>query len=101
MTETKTRRMTKPRLQPVDMPPPLYKVVLMNDDYTPMEFVVEVIQTVFGYDQDRATQIMLQVHYEGHSVCGAYVRDVAETKAQRVMLLAKKAGHPLLCQVEN
>ena len=78
----------------------MYQVLLLNDDYTPMEFVVGVIQTVFGYDLDKSTRIMMQVHYEGQGVCGVYARDVAETKVSQVVEMARKANHPLMCKIE-
>ncbi len=81
-------------------PPSMYQVVLLNDDYTPMEFVVEVLQEVFGLDLEKATRVMMQVHYEGKGVCGVYPRDVAETKAAHVMDKARQAHHPLMCRVE-
>jgi ATP-dependent Clp protease adaptor protein ClpS len=80
--------------------PPLYKVLLHNDDYTTMEFVVDVLQTVFHHDLQRATRIMLHVHQRGVGVAGTYPRDVAETKAEKVMALARAAEFPLLCTVE-
>jgi ATP-dependent Clp protease adaptor protein ClpS len=80
--------------------PPLYAVVLFNDDYTPMEFVIEVLQQYFGLDLDRATEVMLTVHYRGKGVAGIYPRDIAETKAQQVNNYARSQGHPLLCQIE-
>lgn len=85
-----------PQLQP----PPLYTVVLFNDDYTPMEFVIEVLQRYFGHDLDRATEVMLTVHYRGKGIAGVYPRDIAETKAQQVNHHARSLGHPLLCQIE-
>ena len=80
--------------------PPLYKVVLLNDDYTPMEFVVDVLEQFFGLNRERATQIMLAVHTQGKGVCGIYPRDIAETKAAQVNQHARDNGHPLLCDVE-
>jgi len=80
--------------------PPLYKVVLLNDDYTPMEFVVEVLEHFFGLNRERATQVMLAVHTLGKGVCGIYPRDIAETKAAQVNSSARENGHPLLCEVE-
>ncbi|MEC7120259.1 MAG: ATP-dependent Clp protease adapter ClpS [Pseudomonadota bacterium] len=80
--------------------PPLYAVILFNDDYTPMEFVIEVLQQYFGLDLDRATEVMLTVHYRGKGVAGVYPRDIAETKAQQVNNYARAQGHPLLCQIE-
>ncbi len=81
-------------------PPQMYQVVMLNDDYTPMEFVVVVIQEFFGKDLETATQIMLKIHLDGRGVCGVYTRDVAATKVDQVMDAAKKAGHPLQCVSE-
>lgn len=80
--------------------PPLYKVVLLNDDYTPMEFVVEVLTTFFALTVEKATQIMLKVHTEGKAVCGVFSRDVAETKAQQVNDYSRDCEQPLMCNVE-
>ncbi len=80
--------------------PPLFKVLLHNDDYTTMEFVVEILQTVFHHDIAQATRIMLHVHQRGVGVAGTYPMDVAETKAEKVMALARAAEFPLLCTVE-
>lgn len=80
--------------------PPLYKVVLHNDDYTPMDFVVDVLCTFFTMDVEKATQIMLAVHTRGKAVCGVYTRDVAETKAEQVNAYSRKHQQPLLCNVE-
>jgi ATP-dependent Clp protease adaptor protein ClpS len=80
-------------------PPSMYQVVLLNDDYTPMEFVVDVLMDVFHLNLDKATRVMMQVHYEGFGICGVYPRDVAETKAARVVEKARQAGHPLMCNV--
>ena len=80
--------------------PNLYRVLLHNDDYTPMEFVVMVIQEYFSKDLEAATQIMLKIHLEGRGVCGVYSRDIAATKVEQVMDAAHKAGHPLQCVSE-
>ena len=80
--------------------PPLYAVVLMNDDYTPMDFVIEILQQYFALNLDQATQVMLTVHYEGKGIAGVYPRDIAETKANQVNNYARSQGHPLLCQIE-
>lgn len=80
--------------------PPLYRVILLNDDYTPMEFVVEVLEVFFGLNREKATQIMLMVHTQGKGVCGIYPRDIAETKAAQVNQHARDSGHPLLCETE-
>jgi ATP-dependent Clp protease adaptor protein ClpS len=81
--------------------PPMYKVILLNDDYTTMEFVIEVLQTIFAMERERATQIMLKIHNEGSAVCGVYSRDVAETKVAQVSAFAKQNGHPLRCTMEG
>ena len=81
--------------------PPMYKVLLLNDDYTPMEFVVLVLQKFFGMTRERATQVMLKVHREGMGVCGVYPRDVASTKVQQVAGYARKHQHPLQCVMEE
>ncbi len=81
-------------------PPQMYQVVLLNDDYTPMEFVVAVIQEFFNKDRETATQIMLKIHMEGKGVCGVFSQDVAATKVDRVMEAAQKSGHPLQCVSE-
>ena len=81
--------------------PPMYKVLLLNDDYTPMEFVVLVLQKFFGMTRERATQVMLKVHREGMGVCGVYPRDVASTKVQQVADYARKHQHPLQCVMEE
>jgi ATP-dependent Clp protease adaptor protein ClpS len=81
--------------------PPMYRVVLMNDDYTPMDFVIEVLMVFFALDQEKATQIMLAVHTQGKGVCGIYTRDVAETKAAQVNQYSRENKHPLLCEVES
>jgi len=80
--------------------PPLYKVVLLNDDYTPMEFVVEVLELFFVMNREQATQVMLTVHTQGKGVCGVYTRDIAETKAAQVNQYAREHQHPLLCEIE-
>ena len=81
-------------------PPPMYQVVMYNDDYTPMEFVVEVLQMFFSLPREQATQVMLKVHTEGRGVCGVYSKDVATTKVNQVLDAAHKAGHPLQCVSE-
>lgn len=80
--------------------PPMYKVVMLNDDYTPMDFVVEVLQMFFAMDREQATRIMLQVHTQGKAVCGVFTRDIAETKAAQVNQYARENQHPLLCEIE-
>ncbi|PPC94570.1 MAG: ATP-dependent Clp protease adapter ClpS [Methylotenera sp.] len=80
--------------------PPMFKVLLLNDDYTPMEFVVETIERFFNKDREQATQIMLKVHTEGMGVCGVYPQDIAETKMTQVLMHAKEYQHPLQCTIE-
>lgn len=81
-------------------PPSMYQVVMLNDDYTPMEFVVMAIQEFFSKDLETATQIMLKIHLDGRGICGVYSRDVAATKVDQVLDAANKAGHPLKCVYE-
>jgi ATP-dependent Clp protease adaptor protein ClpS len=81
-------------------PPALYQVVLLNDDYTPMEFVVMVLQQFFQHGLDAATLIMLKIHHEGRGVCGVYPKDIAATKVELVLAAAKRDGHPLQCIME-
>ena len=82
-------------------PPRMYKVILLNDDYTTMDFVIEVLQRFFAMNRERAMQIMLKVHNEGSAVCGVYSLDVAETKVAQVSEFAKQHGHPLRCNMEE
>ena len=81
--------------------PKKYNVVLYNDDFTPMEFVVRLLQDVFRITEEVATNIMLQVHYNGKGVCGSFVKDIAQTKANAVVERARKLSYPLLCQAEE
>ncbi|MEM7407726.1 MAG: ATP-dependent Clp protease adapter ClpS [Pseudomonadota bacterium] len=80
--------------------PPLYNVILLNDDYTPMEFVVHVLEHFFNHSRDKATRIMLQVHTHGHGVCGTFTREIAETKVAHVNEYSRDNHHPLLCTME-
>lgn len=82
-------------------PPSLYHVILVNDDYTPMDFVIEVLERFFAHDLDKATQIMLQVHYQGKAICGTYSAEIAETKVAQVTTHSKENEHPLLCIMEK
>lgn len=82
-------------------PPPLYKVLLLNDDYTPMDFVIVVLQKFFGMDRERATRVMLQVHKEGMGICGVFPRDIASTKVEQVVSFARQHQHPLACVMEE
>lgn len=81
--------------------PPLYQVLLLNDDFTPMEFVVMVLQQFFGMDREKATQIMLHVHTRGRGVCGVFTREVAESKVTQVNEFSRQNQHPLLCTMEK
>ena len=81
-------------------PPQMYQVVMLNDDFTPMEFVVIVLQEFFSKDREAATQIMLKIHLDGKGVCGVYPRDIAATKVNQVLEAARHAGHPLQCVSE-
>ncbi|MBU2964390.1 ATP-dependent Clp protease adapter ClpS [Amphritea sp. 2_MG-2023] len=81
--------------------PSMYRVVLLNDDYTPMDFVIQILMGFFGMNQEKATQVMLAVHTKGKGVCGVFTRDVADTKAALVNQCARENQHPLLCEVEQ
>tara|TARA_R110000751_G_scaffold55452_3_gene118978 strand:- start:329 stop:664 length:336 start_codon:yes stop_codon:yes gene_type:complete len=86
--------------EPALAQPPLYKVVLHNDDYTPMEFVIEVLQDFFNLDSETAVQIMLAVHTQGKGTCGVFTRDIAETKSYQVNEYARECEHPLISDIE-
>ena len=88
---------TKPKVKK----PSLYRVLLLNDDYTPMEFVVDILCTVFSMERTRATQVMLEVHTKGKGICGEYNYEIAETKVAQVMGIARQHQHPLLCTMEE
>ena len=96
-TDVQLKERTKTKLEQ----PPMYQVVLLNDDYTPMDFVVEVIQRFFHASVQEAVSIMLQVHNQGAGVCGVFTRDVAETKAEQVVHYARSHAHPLQCIVRK
>ncbi len=87
--------------RPEVKPPPMYKVVLLNDDFTPMDFVVDVLQSFFGLGHDRATQIMLHVHTRGKGVCGVFTYEIAETKTVQVNEYSRQNEHPLKCALEK
>mgnify|MGYP000881417952 FL=1 len=87
--------------RPVLQPPPMYRVLMLNDDFTPMDFVVEVLESFFAMSREQSTQTMLAVHNQGFAVCGIFTRDIAETKAQQVSQYARDCNHPLLCEVEK
>ena len=105
------RKTSKPRTHGFDVAleearpkvkrPPLYRVILVNDDYTPMEFVVEVLETVFGMERSQATRVMLEVHTRGKGICGVYSYEIAETKVAQVTNIAQQQQHPLLCTMEE
>ena len=81
--------------------PPYFKVVLLNDEYTPMDFVVWIIKDIFHKSHEEAVSIMLEIHQKGEGICGVYTRDVAETKAEEVIMVAKRNEYPLQCRVEK
>jgi ATP-dependent Clp protease adaptor protein ClpS len=87
----------KPRLKR----PPLYQVILLNDDFTPMDFVVDVLEHIFGMDRTTATRVMLEVHTRGKGVCGVFTYEIAETKVAQVTTYARDHQHPLLCRMEE
>jgi len=87
--------------KPKVKPPSLYRVVLINDDFTPMEFVVDILESVFGMQRTRATQVMLEVHTKGKGICGVFSYEIAETKVAQVMSIANEQQHPLLCTMEE
>lgn len=89
------------RTQPKLKKPPLYTVILLNDDFTPMEFVVHVLEAIFGHNREDATRIMLNVHKSGKGVCGIFTKDIAETKVTQVNSYARENKHPLLCDLEE
>ena len=82
-------------------PPPMFQVILLNDDFTPMEFVVDVLEHIFGLDRTTATRVMLEVHTRGKGVCGVYTYEIAETKVAQVTTYARQHQHPLLCTMEE
>ncbi|MCG8537122.1 MAG: ATP-dependent Clp protease adapter ClpS [Pseudomonadales bacterium] len=82
-------------------PPPMYQIMMLDDDFTPMEFVVDVLQMFFGLNREQATNIMLTVHTKGKASCGTFTKDVAETKAAQVIKHARENQHPLMCEVEK
>ncbi|SEQ84437.1 ATP-dependent Clp protease adaptor protein ClpS [Nitrosomonas sp. Nm51] len=81
--------------------PPMYKILLLNDDFTPMDFVVEVLRLFFSMDLEQATQVMLEIHTEGAAVCGVYPSDIASTKVNQVIEFARSNQHPLRCVMEE
>ncbi len=100
-TERKEQTDLLEKTRPKVEKPRLYKVLLLNDDYTPMDFVVHVLQRFFNKGREEATRIMLTVHYKGVGVCGVYPREVAETKVNQVLEFARRHEHPLQCIMER
>ncbi len=82
-------------------PPPLYKVIILNDDYTPMDFVVHILETFFGMSTEKANQVMLHVHIQGKGICGVYTHEIAETKVMQVNEYSRENEYPLLCTMEE
>jgi len=101
MTESKSEAVKLPQEKVKHKPPPLYKILLLNDDFTPMEFVVEVLKLFFSMNQEQATLIMLKVHTEGVGVCGIYPGDIASTKVKQVIEFSRMNQHPLRCVMEE
>ena len=89
------------KIKPKTKKPSMYKVIMLNDDYTPMEFVVHVLESFFSMDRQQATKVMLEVHSKGKGVCGIFPYDLAETKATQVVEYARNNEHPLICTVET
>lgn len=87
--------------KPALMEPPMHRVLMLNDDYTPMDFVIEVLEGLFSMERDRATQTMMQVHTEGQALCGIYTFEIAEAKVEQANSYAQQHGHPLQCTMEE
>lgn len=100
MGEIVEHKTAESKAAPALKEPRKYKVILLNDDYTPMDFVVEVLRRFFHFNEETAVQVMLQVHFQGRGVCGRFTRDIAETKVALVNDYARKNEHPLLCSME-
>lgn len=100
LTEIEEKRLTESKVKPALTEPRKYRVILMNDDYTPMEFVVDVLKRFFYLNEALAVQVMLQVHMQGRGVCGVFTRDIAETKVSQVNDYARSNQYPLLCNME-
>jgi len=101
MTESHSEAVILAQEKIEQKPPPMYKILLLNDDFTPMEFVIEVLKIFFSMNQEQATRIMLEVHMEGVGVCGIYPSDIASTKVSQVIEFARKNQHPLRCIMEE
>ena len=100
LTDVDEKRITQTREQPAFKEPKKYQVILLNDDYTPMEFVVDVLKRFFYLNDARAIQVMLQVHTQGRAVCGVFTHDIAETKVSQVNDYGRANQYPLLCCME-
>ncbi len=100
LTGIEEKRLAEPKTLPVSSTPKKYKVILLNDDYTPMEFVVDVLKRFFHLNEAVAVQVMLQVHTQGRAVCGVYTRDIAETRVAQVNDYSRASQYPLLCSME-
>ncbi|MBS0484740.1 MAG: ATP-dependent Clp protease adapter ClpS [Proteobacteria bacterium] len=101
MTESNSEAVILAEEKVKQKPPPLYKILLLNDDFTPMEFVIEVLKLFFSMNQEQATRIMLKVHTAGVGVCGVYPSDIASTKVKQVVEFARQNQHPLRCVMEE
>ncbi len=101
MTESDSEAVILNKAKTKEKFPPMYKILLLNDDFTPMEFVIEVLKVFFSMNQEQATRIMLKVHTEGVGVCGVYTSDIASTKVNQVIEFARKNQHPLKCVMEE
>ena len=101
LTEKEPELLKEKKPEPAPKRPPMYQVVMYNDDFTPMDFVVYVLERFFSFPQDKATVTMWQIHTEGKAVCGTYTRDIAETKVVQVNDYAREQDHPLLCGMES
>lgn len=101
MTESDSKTVIFDKEEIKQKSPPLYKILLLNDDFTPMEFVIEVLRIFFFMNQEQATRIMLKVHTEGVGVCGVYPSDIASTKVKQVVEFARRNQHPLRCVMEE
>lgn len=101
MTESHSEAVILAQEKIEQKPPSMYKILLLNDDFTPMEFVIEVLKNFFSMNQEQATRIMLEVHMEGVGVCGIYPSDIASTKVSQVIEFARKNQHPLRCIMEE
>lgn len=100
LVEMMDQTATDSKVSPALKAPRKYKVILLNDDYTPMDFVVDVLKRFFSLTEEAAVQVMLQVHFQGRGVCGLFTRDIAETKVTQVNDYARCNDHPLLCSME-